>query len=55
MNESGELAEQEWRIIPSGSEEIIYVGKGDSLDDIFKLMKENGENGGYLRFLNERQ
>jgi hypothetical protein len=46
----GEVTVINWWILRQGSEEILYSGDGDTVDDTLIFLKENGYRGEYLLY-----
>ena len=47
-NELGDLTALEWWITPKGSEEILLVGEGGTVDSIYARMLERGSEGRFI-------
>lgn len=48
QSENGEMQPQSWWITTVGSDETLYDGEDDSVDEVLAEMLERGENGEYM-------
>jgi hypothetical protein len=46
----GEVTVINWWIVRQGSEDILYAGDGDTVDDTLIFLKENGYRGEYILY-----